>query len=190
MLIVNPRQPFVTYELERRSSLKTAKAILERSHDCLRDLSKTQHKKAFDERQKESFMTKVRNCSLTAAEMDAKFGKGPLFSNIGLGRVFGNSTGQAPSSSGAARAGDMSPARGASSSGVVNSSVSPLAKKSPFVDADDLNSVAGSVVGRQLVARAGKVSKLADRGSTCDVLSVTSKSTAGAPESIEAARFC
>ena len=81
VLMQNPMRPFVQYDVVHRRSLGKAKSLLRLGHDCRAGLAGEVLQEARDTRDKETFFTKLRNCTLTVQALDKKLGK-PTFSSL------------------------------------------------------------------------------------------------------------
>ena len=81
VLMVNPLRPYVQYDLVHRRTIGKTRMVLEAKDEVRNGLAVELHADAKEARDKQAFMTKLRNCTLTAHELDENVGK-PAFADF------------------------------------------------------------------------------------------------------------
>ena len=167
VLMHDPAQPFVRYTLENTQAVKKSKFSLQPGHDCTPALAGFRYQEARAQRDREPFITKLRNTLLTAQTVDDLIGQ-PTFVPAVLGSVAGGDA-AAGSSSGQ----PLTEAQQLIQSGSAALMASP-AKRS-IDDGDEVR----SALGRVALVAAGAASARSPAGS--GLLRAKSSASLGSP---------
>lgn len=100
VLMIDPGAPFMRYELRQSLSLKNREFLVQPASDIRCELAAAVFQNARSDRDHESVFTKMRNCTLTSQQLDAKLGQ-VVFGRLGAAGGRQQPAPEARSSSGA-----------------------------------------------------------------------------------------
>lgn len=156
VVCINPQRPFVELELRNKKAVSKDTHRLKLEDHCVQSIADTKFDASKEVQSKSAIVTKLRNCSLTAEDVDAQLDEPKFqafFRSLGYSQPVAQGVGKGSSASTQVKPLTIaSPRKQAHLDGAALAMMTSPAKVAS--DMDDAVSVMGSVYGRQKLARA------------------------------------